>query len=55
MGIINSLDQVWQNALSIIIISLVFFWIYKNMEDTPFKRWISDAIEKMKEAVKGDE
>ncbi len=55
MGILNPLDQVWQNLLAMIVVFLVLFWVYKNMEDTPFKRWISDAITKTKEAIKGDE
>ncbi len=55
MGFVNNLDQVWQNALGIMVVALVFFWIYKNMEDTAFKRWISDTITKIKEAIKGDE
>ncbi len=54
MGI-NSLDQVWQNFIAFVVVFFVFFWVYKNMEDTRFKRWISDAITRMKEAIKGDE
>ena len=54
MGIINPLDKVWQNLLGLIVVGLVFFWIYKNMQDTPVKRWITENIEKIKEMVKGD-
>ena len=55
MGILNPLDQVGNNLLAIVVVLLVFFWVYKNMEDTRFKRWISDTIAKFKEAIKGDE
>lgn len=55
MGIVNNLDQVWQNTLGILVVSLVFFWIYKNMEDTAFKRWVSDTITKIKEGFNNDE
>ncbi len=54
MGI-NSLGEVWQNALSFLVVFFVLFWIYKNMYDTPFKRWIAETIEKMKEAFNDDE
>ena len=55
MGIVNSLDQVWQNLLAMIVVFFVLFWVYKNMEDTTFKRWISETVTKIKEAIKGDE
>ena len=55
MGILNPLDQVWQNLLAMIIVFFVLFWVYKNMEDTAFKRWISESIDKMKEAFKNDD
>ena len=55
MAILNSLDQVWQNLLTIIVVFFVLFWIYKNMQDTPFKRGISDTVAKIKEAIKGGE
>lgn len=55
MAILNSLDQVWQNLLAIIVVFFVLFWIYKNMQDTPFKKWISETTTKIKEAIKGDE
>ena len=54
MGI-NSLETVWQNTLAIIIVFLVLFWIYKNMEDTAFKRWITESITRIKEMIKNDE
>ena len=55
MAILNSLDQVWQNLLAIIVVFFVFFWVYKNMQDTSFKRWISETVTRIKEAIKGDE
>lgn len=51
MGI-NTFEQVWNNALALIVIFIVFFWIYRNMPDTPFKRWVSDKIGKMKGVIK---
>ncbi len=55
MGIVNPLDKVWQNFLAMTVVYLVFFWIYKNMQDTPLKRWISETSQKIKEAIKGGE
>ena len=55
MGIVNSLNQVWQNLIALVVVFFVFFWVYKNMEDTAFKRRISETITKLKEAIKGDE
>ncbi len=52
MGIINSLDVVWNKALAIIVVSFVFIWIFNNMEETKFKRWVSEQIEKFKEEFK---
>lgn len=54
MGI-NTLAEVWQKLLALIVISLVLFWVYKNMHDTAFKRWISETITKIKEAFKDGE
>ena len=55
MAILNSLDQVWQNLLAIVVVFFVLFWVYKNMQDTSFKRWISETITRIKEMIKGDE
>ena len=55
MGILNPLSQVWQNLLAMGVVFFVLMWIYKNMYDTPFKRWISEMIDKLKEVFKNDE
>lgn len=55
MGILNPLDVVWQRFLAFITVFLVLLWVYKNMQDTPFKRWVSENVEKIKEAIKGGE
>jgi len=52
MGILNTPGEIWQNVLAIIVVFFVFFWVYKNMQDTPFKRWIADTIEKIKEVIR---
>ena len=55
MAILNPLDVVWQKFLAMIVVFFVFFWVYKNMQDTTFKRWISETSTKIKEMIKGDE
>lgn len=54
MGV-NSLDQVIQNIIAMIVVAIVFFWVYKNMQDTAIKKWIGEMATKIKEAIKGDE
>ena len=45
---LNSLDQVWQNLIALVVIFFVFYWVYKNMEDNKFKRAVGDFFQNMK-------
>lgn len=50
----NSLEQIWGNLIALIVIVVFFTWIYKNMEDNSFKRWLGEKLEQMKEAFKNE-
>ncbi len=54
MGILNPLNNVLENLLVLGVLFFVFFWIYKNMEDNKFRRWLGDFFQSMKDEIKGD-
>lgn len=51
MATINPPDKILQNLIAIGVILVVFWWVYKNMEDNRFKRWVGDFFDRMKEAI----
>ena len=48
MPILNSLDQVWQNFIALVVIFFVFYWIYHRMGENKFKAGIRDFFGKLK-------
>ena len=52
MSILNSLDQVWQNLVVLIVLFLVGTWLYKNMKNENMKSSIKDFFENLKESMK---
>ncbi len=53
MSILNSLNQVWQNTLVLIVLFVVGLWLYKNMKNENMKSSINDFFENLKEEMKG--
>ncbi len=49
MQLLNSLKQVWQNLIVLIVLFLVFFWLYKNIKNEKFKESIRDFFKNLKE------
>lgn len=40
----NTASQVLGNSITILVVALVFYWIYKKMPDNKFKNWISEKF-----------
>lgn len=53
MGI-NTLSQLGNNLLAFGVVFFVFFWLYKNMQETKAKKAIGDFFTNMKETLRGE-
>ena len=51
MSFLNSLDQVWQNLIALLVIFFVFYWVYRNMNEGKVK----DSIGNFFKSLKGDD
>lgn len=49
---LNSFSEVLQNAISLLVVWVVLYWIYRNMENNAVKQWIDDMFEKLKGGFK---
>lgn len=48
MPLLNPLNEVWNNLLTIGVLAAVGYWLWRNLEENKFKDSVRELIERMK-------